>query len=176
MRQVLSRKMKETCVYQFLNFRAIMFDKSQAYGDFGRTPSERSNSPTSSTALPGSGQRGCLGSFALGCGATTALLLCCGGALALIWPGFVRFGIDSDLANLERLVGTAEISNDERTALLERVAALRVTARDQRVEFVEWMSLSDQLDAIAEDERIAPEEVPALERELTRLEQDFARP
>jgi hypothetical protein len=68
----------------------------------------------------------------------------------------------------------AEIAEEERAVLLEQVATLRTTARGKRIEFVEWMSLNDQLDVIAEDERIDPDEVPALTREFDRLEADLS--
>lgn len=148
-----------------------MFEKSHPYGDFSRTR-ERST-PTSVPV--DSGGRGCLSSFALGCGATLAVLFVCGGGALWLWPSFVRYGVDSDLARVERLIGTAEIADDERAVLLERVAALRTTARGKQIEFVEWMSLNDQLDSIAADERIDTAEAPALERELDRLEAAISR-
>jgi len=147
-----------------------MFDKSHPYGDFNTTR-ERSTPPSAPFQNTG---RGCLSSFALGCGATLAALFVCGGCALWLWPSFVRYGVDSDLARVERLIGTAEVGEDERDVLLERVAALRTTARGTQIEFVEWMSLNDQLDAISADERIDSVEVPALTRELDRLEADLS--
>ena len=147
-----------------------MSGKSHPYGDFHSTR-DKVAAPTAS--FPSTG-RGCLGSFALGCGATFAMLFVCGGGALWLWPSFVRYGVDSDFARVERLIGTAEIAEEERALLLERIATVRTTARGKQIEFVEWMSLNDQLDALAEDEHIDLDEVPALTRELDRLEADLS--
>ncbi|MBX3412222.1 MAG: hypothetical protein KF708_05840 [Pirellulales bacterium] len=145
-----------------------MFGKANPYGDFSSTHRENPH-----TRLPAGGGRGCVSSFALGCGATLAMLVFCSGGALWLWPSFVRYGVDSDLARVERLIGSAEIPAEERDDLLEQVAQLRLAARGKKIEFVEWMSLNDQLDALAADERIDESEVPALRRELERLRADL---
>lgn len=89
------------------------------------------------------------------------------------WQAFVRFGVASDLTKYQTTVGRSDLDPEVKRRLIGRLDLLRERARDKYIGFWRWLSYEGSLRTIFEDERVTPDEVLILERELYRLEKEF---
>ena len=110
----------------------------------------------------------------LGCLGVLVLLVVLGIAgIALAWKPFVAFGIASELTEYQEVVRQSELPEAKKTQLVQRIESIRDRNRQKPMSFVRWVEYSDVLDNLLDDGELADDEVPALERELGRVESEF---
>jgi hypothetical protein len=90
------------------------------------------------------------------------------------WRKFVSYGIASDFTEYQAKVRSMQdLDPAVKKPLLERLERLRDKARSSPISFWRWVDYDESIKSMIDDERLPPDEVEALNRELDRMEAEF---
>jgi hypothetical protein len=110
----------------------------------------------------------------LGCGGAFLLVLALGILAAVIgWQRFVSYGIATDFTEYQAKIRSMELEPEVKAPLLEKIEGLREKARASPISFWRWVDYDESVQSLIGDERLTPDEVEALRRELDRMEAEF---
>jgi hypothetical protein len=113
---------------------------------------------------------GC-GRIAIGCGlvVSVALVLFALG-IYLVWPGFLGYTVQHDLAELRDAVEQSNLEPPIRDELIDEFNALRLSIDDHNnFAFFQWLDIDREVKKILSDRVIDPREMTVLRTELGRM-------
>lgn len=110
------------------------------------------------------------GLVALGIG-VLGLCTCCGCGL-LGWSEFVRFGMGTDIDDYRTYISESNLDDPERNELYARLDRIDAGIRDReiRISFFVWVDINGDIERLAADRELPPDELSALHDQLNRIE------
>jgi hypothetical protein len=116
----------------------------------------------------------CLNPWLLGCVGLPALLLLLGGFGAMMaWNQLMSYAVASDFTEFQAKIRPMELDPAVKKPLLERMERLRDKARHSSISVWRWVDYNESIKSLLDDDRLTPDEVEALNRELDRMEAEF---
>jgi hypothetical protein len=110
----------------------------------------------------------------LGCGGVFLVLSALGILGAVMgWQRFVSYGIATDFTEYQAKIRSMELDPEVKKPLLEKLENLRQKARVAPISFWRWVDYDESVESLIGDDRLTPDEVEALRRELDRMEAEF---
>ena len=102
-----------------------------------------------------------------------AVLIC--GGVAVCYGGsgaFVRFGMGTDLDEYREWVRGSDLSEADKSEVIVRMERIdeQVGSSEIEVPFLVWVDIDEEIERLASDRRLPPDELAALHDQLSRIE------